>query len=206
MAGAVNARVWSPILLAVCLAGCVRMPPPARLPVRSIAVFPPNNRTGDPLLIAGASFLEKYVLPTEHYTVADALAANARLRLEDNGFAVVAPQTVAAAANGQTPASAADAAALARRSGIAAAVLYIEIRRWEPNVGTEPTFIIASVGATLIDPANGHVLWTGEHPSRPVQTPGIVNLGDAYAVAARTLTAQLLAPLAPAADPGKPPA
>ena len=88
---------------------------------------------------------------------------------------------------------------LAGRNGLEAAVLYIDIRRWEPNGGSAPTFIIAAVVATLIEPATGHVLWTGEQPSRPVQTPGIVNLGDAYAVAARTLMAALLAPLFPGA-------
>jgi hypothetical protein len=189
--------VWAPLLLILCLAACVRTPPPALQPVRSIAVFPASNRTGDPLLIAGASFLEKYVLPTERYTVADALAANARRQLAARGFEVVAPQLVDAATSGKTPASARDAAALAVRAGIEAAVLYIEIRRFEPNAGTEPTFIIASIAATLIEPATGHVLWTGEHPSRPVQTPGIINLGDAYAVAARTVMRELLAPLAP---------
>jgi hypothetical protein len=185
------------MLLAVCVMGCVRTPPPLLLPVRSIAVFPPNNRTGDPLLIAGGSLLEKYILPTERYTVADALAANARSRLAEHGFEVVAQQVVDGATNGQTPASAQEAATLASRSHIDGAVLYIEIRRWEPNVGTEPTFIIASVAATLIEPATGRVLWIGEHPSRPVQTPGIINLGDAYAVAAHTLMTGLLAPLAP---------
>jgi len=185
------------LLLACCLAGCARLPPLAVLPVRSIAVLPAKNRTGDPLLIAGASFLEKYVLPTERYTVPEALAANARALLARQGFQVIAPVVVDAATNGRAPENIEDAGALAARQQIEAAVLYIDIRCWEPNVGTEPTFVIAAVTATLIDPATGHVLWTGNHPARPVQTPGIVNLGDAYAVAARTLMTELLAPLAP---------
>ena len=185
------------MLLAGCLTSCVRTPPPALQPVRSIAVFPANNRTGDPLLIAGASFLEKYVLPTERYTVADALAAEARAELSQHGFEVMAPQVVEAVTNSQIPESAEDAAALAARHHIEDAVLYIEIRRWESNGGTEPTFIIAAVSATLIEPRSGRILWTSEHPSQPVPTPGIISLGSAYAVAAHTLMTKLLAPLAP---------
>ena len=183
--------------LALCLAGCVRTPPAALQPVRSIAVFPANNRTGDDLLIAGGSFFEKYVLPTERYTVADVLAAEARAELAQHGFEVLAPQLVDAALNGHIPASAEDAAVLADRNHIEAAVLYIEIRRWESSGGTEARSIIASVTVMLIEPASGRVLWTGEHPLRPVQTPGIINLGNAYAVAAHTVMTELLAPLAP---------
>jgi len=190
-------RTTASMLLGVCLAACVRTPPSALQPVRSIAVFPPNNRTGDPLLIAGASFLEKYVLPTTRYTVADALAAEARSQLAQHGFEVVVPPVLDASSSAPVPANAQEAATLAARNHLEGAVLYIEIRRWEANVGTEPTFIIAAVNATLIEATTGHVLWTGEHPPRPVQTPGIINLGDAYAVAAHTLMAELLAPLAP---------
>ncbi len=185
------------LLTAVCLAGCVRTPPPAPQPVRTIAVLPVNNRTGDPLVIAGASFLEHYVMRTARYTVADALAAEARAALVQRGFEVVAPQVVDAAVNGQVPASAADAAALAARNHIEGAVLYIEIHRWESSGGTEPAFIIASITAMLIEPGTGRVLWTGVHPSQPVPTPGIINLGDAYAVAAHTVIIELLAPLVP---------
>ena len=46
------------LLAAVCVGACVRIRVPAPQPVRTIAVFPANNRTGDPLLIAGGSFLE----------------------------------------------------------------------------------------------------------------------------------------------------
>jgi hypothetical protein len=53
------------MVLTLCLAGCVQQPQLAIVPVRTIAVLPPNNRTGDRLLIAGASFLEKYILSTE---------------------------------------------------------------------------------------------------------------------------------------------
>jgi hypothetical protein len=184
-------------LLALCVVGCVRPQVPVPQPVRTIAVFPPNNRTGDPLLIAGASFIEKYVLPAERYTVADALAASARTQLAKSGFEVVAPAVVDAATAGQTPASAEAAAGMAAHNEIGGAVLYIEIRRWEPDVPFHPSFVIASVAMTLIDPSSGRVLWSADHPSRPVQTPGVINLGDAYAVAAQTLMTEMLAPLTP---------
>lgn len=191
-----NRRLFLSMLLALGSTGCVRPAPPAFVPVQTIAVFPPNNRTGDPLLIAGASFFEKYVLPTDRYTVADALAANARAELVQRGFDVVAPELVTAATT-EAPSSAENAASVAMRNHIDGAVLYIEIRRWEPDVPYKPTGIIVAVAVTLIDPVTGHVLWTADHPLRPVQTPGVINLGDAYSVAARTVMTELLAPLSP---------
>lgn len=184
-------------LLALCAAGCVQPPRPVMTPVRTIAVFPPNNRTGDPLLIAGASFLEKYILATEPYTVADALRAEAQAHLAQSGFDMVAPQIVDEATKSHTPSSLEGAAKLATRQHVDGAVLYIEIRRWEPNGGSEPTFVIAWVVATLVDASTGRVLWTADHAPRPVQTPGVISLGDAYRLAAHTLMTQMLAPLAP---------
>ena len=184
-------------VLAMCAAACARPPVAAVIPVRTIAVFPPNNRTGDPLLIAGASFLEKYVLPAERYTVADALAAEARGQLARRGFDVVAPELVARAITGTPISNPQDAASAAARAHLDAAVLYMEIRRWEPDAEYRPGFVIAAVGATLIDPSTGRVLWSVDRPSRPVQTPGVVGLGDAYAIAARVVIQELLAGLAP---------
>src|SRR5262249_26148360 len=107
-------HLW--MVVAFCLTGCVRALPPTMQSMSAIVIFPANNRTGDPLLIAGGSFFEKYVVPTERYTVADALAAEARSVLVQHGFGVLAPQAVDVASNGQIPASAADAATLAARS------------------------------------------------------------------------------------------
>ena len=44
----------------------------------------------------------------------------------------------------------------------------------------------------LIDPKDGHVLWTMDHPSRPVSTPGVVNLGDTYTIAAQEVMEGML--------------
>jgi hypothetical protein len=113
------------------------------------------------------------------------------------GFDVVPAQVVGEATNGQTPSSLEEAAALAARTRIEGAVLYVEIRRWESNGGTEPTAVIAGVVATLVDASSGQVLWTADRPPRPVRTPGVISLGDAYAVAAHTLMVEMLAPLTP---------
>ncbi|HEX7407318.1 MAG TPA: hypothetical protein VF515_06655 [Candidatus Binatia bacterium] len=183
------------LLLVVC--GCAQPPAVTLLPptVRTVAVFPPNNRTGDPLLIAGASFYEKYVARTDRITVPDVLASEARRQLARRGFTVVSPELVDAMTGDHPPTSAQDAAAVAARNQLEAAVLYIDVRRWEVDVPVHPTFVIASVEVALVDPTNGNVLWTMDHPSRPVATPGVVNLGDAYAIAARTLIQQMLAAL-----------
>ena len=65
------------LALAVAIGlGCARpaAPPPRDLP-RQVAVLPPGNHTGDPLLVSGASFFERYALRTDRVTVSDALAA-----------------------------------------------------------------------------------------------------------------------------------
>jgi hypothetical protein len=183
-------------LIVVC--GCAR--PPAVVPpptgVRAVAVFPPNNRTGDLLLIAGASFYEKYVARTDRITVPDVLASEARRQLARRGFSVVPPELVDAIASGHAPASAQDAAAVAARNKLDATVLYTEIRRWEVDAPIHPTFVIASVAVTLIRP-DGHVLWTLDHPSRPVATPGVISLADAYTIAAQRVVEEMLSPLGP---------
>lgn len=179
------------------VAGCVQPPAVLPPPVRAVAVFPPNNQTGDPLLIAGASFYEKYVVRTDRITVPDVLAAEARLQLTRRGCAVMAPELVDAITSGHPPASPADAAAMASRNHLDAAILYIEVRRWEVDVPVHPPFVIASVAVTLVDPTDAHVVWTVDHPSRPVATPGVINLGDAYVMAARRLMQDMLAGLGP---------
>ena len=187
------------IVLALSGVACTHLPAarPAPQTVRTVTVFPANNRTGDPLLIAGASFTEKYLLPTERFTVADALAAEARTQLADRGVTVL-PTPVDTAGGGRTPSSAQDAAALAVAEHVDGLAVYIEIRRWEADGPYHPTFVIASVTVALVDPSSGRVVWSANHASRPVPTPGVISLGDAYAVAAHTLMKEMLAPLAAA--------
>ena len=186
---------WRTLLGCLVLAaglGCTHSPAPLLFPVHTIAVLPPNNLTGDPLLIGGASFYEKYVARSDRFTVADALAAAARGQLARRGLTVVPPVVVDATTGGRTPVSAQDAGTMASRGGIDTAVLYIEVRRWEADVPFHPGFIIASVGICLLDPS-GRVLWTREHPSRPVATPGVVNFGEASEIAAGKLMHEMLA-------------
>jgi hypothetical protein len=175
---------------------CARPPaPPPPLSSRTVAVLPPNNQTGDTLLVAGASILEKYALNTDRITVPDVLASEARLQLLRYGFDVLAPDAVDAATSGRIPTDAREAAAIAAGANLEGSVLYIDLRRWEVDVPFHPSSVIASLQLTLLDPASGRILWTADHPSRPVPTVGVVNLGDAYAIAARKVMEELLAPL-----------
>ena len=169
---------------------------PSDLP-RTVAVLEPSNHTGDPLLVAGTSFLERYALRTERVTVPDVLASEARLQLERRGFTAVPPETVEGATEGRAPGSTDSAVAIARHGGLVGLVLWIDVRRWEPDAPTLPTFVIVGLTAELIDSTSGLVRWRAERRPAPVATPGEVNLGDAYLNAARKVMVELLAPLGP---------
>jgi hypothetical protein len=178
---------------------CARSPsPPPPPPLHAVAVFPPNNRTGNELVVAGGTLLEKYAFHTERVTVGDVLAAEARRLLDADGIAVVAPDVVDAAVADYRPQTPETAARQAGRAHIDAAVLFIEIRRWEPDAPFNPSSIIVALAATLIDPADGHVVWSSELRTRPVATPGTVAPGAADIVAATKAIQELLAPFAPA--------
>lgn len=198
-------RRWLIGTAALVVAACARSPTPPAAPtvVHAVAVFPPNNRTGDELLVEGGSLLERYAFHTERVTVADVLAAEARRQLAARGVAVIAPAIVDAAVADYAPRTAETAARQAARNHIEADVLYLEIRRWEPDAPFQPGRIIVSLAATLIDPADGHVVWSAAPPSRPIATPGAVTLGAADVIAAEHAIDDLLAPLVspPAAAP-----
>ena len=107
-------------------------PPPRDLP-HTVAVLAPNNLTGDPLLVAGASFFEKYATRNARVTVPDVLASEARLQLERRGFDLVPAETVEQATEGRAPGSAAAAGDVARRGALPGAALYLEVRRWDAD-------------------------------------------------------------------------
>jgi hypothetical protein len=195
-----NLRLSLFVCLALCGAGCARPPPLVSLPATAgtIAVFPPNNRTGDELVVAGGTLAEKYVFGTQRVTVPDVLAAEARWQLARRGYTLIASEAVDTALGPQRPDSPAAAATLATHQQLDASVLYIEIRRWEPNGPFTPDAVIVSVTVTLIDPSTGRSLWTADHPSKPVSTPGVVNPGQAYEIAAGKVIAELFAGLGPA--------
>ncbi len=189
-------------LLLLVAGACARpAPPPPPDMVRTVAVLAPANRTGDPLLVAGTSFLEKYALRSDRITVPDVLASEARLQLARRGFIVVSADQVESATQGRAPGSAEAAAEIASRAKLAGLALYLDVRRWEPDAPTHPSFVVVGVTASLVDPASGRVVWSMERPTSPVATPGEVALGPAYVTAARKVMEELLAPLGPERPP-----
>jgi len=189
-------------LLAACglalLGGCIKpvAPPPAT--VQTVAVFPVFNQTGDDLLIAGGSILEKYVFDTERFTVSDVLAAEARALLDQRGYRIVSPEAVAAATAGRRPESPFQAATLAKDNALPGMVLFIDLRRW---VVASPLSIIVSLRVDLVDPASGRVVWNVDRTARPISTQGTIDVANAYYVAARSVMDEVLASFVPAAGP-----
>jgi ABC-type uncharacterized transport system auxiliary subunit len=80
---------------------------------------------------------------------------------------------------------------VAAQGHLAPFVLYLEIRRWEPDAGTHPAFVIVGVEATLIDTSTGRTVWTSRPSVHPVATPGAVTLGSAYEIAARKVAEEI---------------
>ena len=186
------------LLLPVLTLHCALPPsaPPLPATVRTMAVLPPNNRTGDPLLIESASFWDPSAARPGRVTVADVLAAEARAQLARRGFTVMAPEAVTAAIGNQTPSSPEEAADLVVHGKLeGSSALYIEIRRWEADMSPlHPRRILVALEARLIDTATGQVVWTAHPPLRPVPTPGAVTRWMAYTIAARKVAQELLAP------------
>src|SRR2546430_5011610 len=171
------------LLLPVLTLSCTLPPntPPLPATVQTIAVLPPNNRTGDPLLVESASFLHPYADRPGRVTVADVLATEAREQLARRGIKVIAPEAVTAAIGNQTPRSPEEAADLAIRGKLEGSALYIEIRRWEADMSSlHPQRILVALDARLIDAATGQVVWTAQRPLHPVPTPGAVTRWVAY--------------------------
>lgn len=186
------------LLLPVLTLHCALPPgaPPLPATVRTIAVLPPNNRTGAPLLVESASFWgDPYAARPGRVTVADVLAADARAQLERRGIKVMAPEAVTAAIGNQTPGSPEEAAALVARGKLEGGALYLEIRRWDADMSPlHPRRILVALDAHLIDAATGQVVWTAHHPLRPVPTPGAITRWVAYTIAARKVAEELFAP------------
>jgi hypothetical protein len=180
-------------LIAVLLAACgdIATPPPPTT-VHSVAVFPPSNRTGDGLVVAGASLLEKYAIRTDRVTVPDVLAAELRSALAHRGFDVVASDTVHAVTGGRTIATPDAAAEMARQGHLEVPVLLVAIERWEPDAPTHPAFVIVALEATLVDPATGSVLWSAHRRASPIATSGTVVLATAYEIAAHKAAEELV--------------
>ncbi len=189
-------RAFSFLVLLSYLASCAqpRATPPAHL-ANSIAVLPPNNRTGDPLVVVGTSLIDRYVRHAERVTVGDVLLSEARFQLQEKGFEVVNRQTVETALRGRMPESPDSAVELASQGGLKNLLLYLEIRRWEPDAPVHTRFVIVALTATLVDPATGKVVWQEQRRAAPVSTPGEISVESAYVTAARKVMKEMLAPL-----------
>ncbi len=184
-------RVWS--LLGLLALGCGVAPvpgPPAT--VRTVAVLTPGNRTGDELLVAGTSVLERYAFGTERVTVPQVLAIELRAALARRGYAVVAPELVVAATEGRPVYSPDAAAELARHGHLDEPVLMVVVDQWQPDAPTQPTFVIVALQAALVEPSSGTVLWHTRRRASPVATPGSVTLGAAYEIAVRKVVEELV--------------
>jgi hypothetical protein len=181
------------LLLTWLAAACASPPaPPSLRPGQAIAVLPPNNRSGDPLLVAGASFLDRYAFHAKQVTVGDVLAGETRFQLAERGVPVIPAATLAQAIDGQAPQSPQAAGEIAARAKLEALALYLEIRRWEPDAPTHPAFVIVGASASLVDPVSGKVVWQLDRPAAPIATPGEVTLETAYETAARKLAAEIV--------------
>ena len=181
-----------PVLMLSC-ASSVSTPLPTA--VRAIAVLPPNNRTGDPLLVGGTSLLEKYIFRSQPVTVADVLAVEVRIQLEQRGITVLPREKVDAALGNQIPSSPKDAANLASRGKLEGSVLYIEIVQWQPALveSLHPWRMLVALHVHLVDVASGRVVWAAHLPLRPVPTPGAVTRADADMIAAQRVARELFA-------------
>lgn len=194
-----NHKRVSWLLLSVFALNCARapLPSPPPAPVGRIAVLPPNNRTGDPLLVASDSFWNPYAAGSQRVTVADVLAAEARSQLERRGFTAASADAIEAAVGKFFPGSPQEAAELIARSNLADTALWIEITRWEPDMMFHPKVVLVALEASLIDAATGNIVWTMHRSLRPTPTPGAVSLWAAYMIAAREVVEELLSPWGP---------
>jgi ABC-type uncharacterized transport system auxiliary subunit len=185
-------RLVAVVVAAAMLGGCATS---SRAPLqiaRNIAVLPANNLTGDPLLVMGAGLIDRYVRRTGEVSVGDVLQSEARFQLQQKGFEVGVLRM-----QEQAPTSLDAALALARQSGTKGSVLYLEIRRWEPDAPTQTRFVIVSLTASLLDPVSGREIWHEHRPAAPVGTAGTITVESAYVAAARKVIAEMLAPLRP---------
>lgn len=176
-------------LLAIALlTGCARpqAPPPPR--PATVAVLPVGNRTGDTLLVAGGSLIEKYALGTPRVTAPDLLEMEARQFLRECGVRLEEPEALLGVKSDNLS-DLVGALAAAKFDG---AALRLDVWRWEADGGTHPAFVLVGLDATLIDVASRRTVWHWRRPLRPIATPGAVTLGVADQIAARAAVAEVL--------------
>jgi hypothetical protein len=186
----------SVLVMLLMLAGCATS---SRAPLqisRAIAVLPANNLTGDPLLVTGAGLIDRYVRHAPEVSVGDVLESEARYQLQQKGFDVHPWKRQTTGSEG-APTTLDAALALARQNGMQSRVLYLEIRRWEPDAPTHTRYVVVALTASLLDPVSGREIWHEQRKAAPVATQGVISVESAYVVAARKVMAEMLASLRP---------
>jgi PBP1b-binding outer membrane lipoprotein LpoB len=185
------------VLFLILLSGCVQSPttPPPSLSTSTITVLPPNNRTDDPLIVTSDSFWPFASPRSQHLTIADVLAAEARTQLTQRGFTVISAEATESAIGPTTPQSPEEAITLVSHGKLTGSALYIEIKRWEADDSSvfRPTQVLVALDASLIEAATGRVVWTAHRPLRPAPTPGAASPGMADMIAAHAVIEDLLA-------------
>jgi hypothetical protein len=195
---AMNRRSRLAALLFLLAACATSRPEPAPiLRGQTISVLPPNNQTGSPLFVSGASSSDRFASDAGPVTVGDLLAREARSQLAKHGFRVTPAESVNAAAEGhvpRTPHAAAEIAAHGKLDGLA---LYMEIIQWEPDDPVHTRHVIVGLSASLVDTPSRNVVWDFYRQPEAVATPGEITQKDAYESAARKVIAQLLEGFSP---------
>ena len=158
----------------------------------TIAILPPNNRTDDPLIVAGDVLWNAFASQSRRVTVPDILAEEVKVQLEQRGFIIVPTPVVEAMIGDHTPSSLKEATELIAQKKIEGNALYIEITHWEPDTSLHPRRVLVSLKANLIEGTTGRVIWSIHQPLRPVPTPGAANQWAAYMITARQVAEQLL--------------
>jgi len=189
-----NTRLRLPAFLLFFAASCATTAP-APAPVtrgQRIVVVPPNNQTGSPLFIAGASSFGRPGADAEPATVDELLVREANRQLADRGFRVTPAPLVYAAAEGHVPRTPHAAAEIAVHGKLEGLVLYMEIVHWEPDDPLHAKHVFVGLAASLVDPPTRSVVWDFYRQPEAVATPGELTLMDAYESAARQVIAQVL--------------
>jgi len=86
------------------------------------------------------------------------------------------------------------AAQILQEAHLDATVLYIEVRRWEPNTsGMKIDGVIVALDVMMVDPKTGTALWRVHRSSRPVPLYGVLLRGQANIVVAETVMKEVFA-------------
>lgn len=128
-----------------------------------VSVLPFHNATGERLRIPSANPLPELAraagdpFQPKGETVADRLQAMAARALARRGIAIRDPDETRSLVS-KAPATAAEAANLARSAGLEGAVLHASLGRFS-RTGSD--LLLVQLDLVLVDPGNARVLWTG---------------------------------------------